>query len=215
MVIAAKGPHLAVPLQTALLRILQKQDNKAGPGNHNGRAPIPAQDNHVHNRDPVLHNSYYLIIIGLSSAVRLSKLYLGQGLAEELLLELLDVRLGRRLMFLWFFGFVALLLLLQFALFVHLLVLLLFLLAEFLLLAFAFQLHSPLLDLLLAEEVLTCLHLDILQSRLLLGRERSVLLLLNGRFLLSFDLHLLELRQKSVPVLFFEGRILHQLSFDH
>lgn len=73
------------------------------------------------------------------------------------------------------------------------LVLLLFLLAQFLLLAFAFLLHGSLLDFLLAEEVLTGLHLDVLKSRLLLGRERSVFLLLNGRFLLSFDLHLLEL----------------------
>lgn len=91
----------------------------------------------------------------------------------------------------------------------------LFSLASLLLLSLAFDFHSSLLNFFLTQEVLTSLHLEVLDSRLLLRRERSVLFLFDGCFFLLFHLDLLELGQESIPVLVFEGGVLHQFSLNH
>lgn len=84
-----------------------------------------------------------------------------------------------------------------------------------LLLHLSFALHGSLLDFLLTEEVLSGLHLDILDSRLLLGREGRVFLLLDGGFLFLFHLDLLEFWQEPVPIFLLKSLVLHELAFDH
>lgn len=93
--------------------------------------------------------------------------------------------------------------------------LLLLFLSLLLLLHLSLALHGSFLDFLLAEEVLSGLHLDILDSRLLLRWEGRVFLLLDGGFLFLFHLDLLEFGQESVPIFFLESLVLHEFTLDH
>lgn len=62
MVVKAERPDLALSLQEAFLRGLQKQDHQAlfRPGD--GGAPAAPQDHNVRGGDPVVDHSYYLIV---------------------------------------------------------------------------------------------------------------------------------------------------------
>lgn len=107
---------------------------------------------------------------------------------------------------------------LKLSLFIFLLLLLsllLLFLFSLLLLLFLFHLHFSLINLFFAQEIFTCLHLDILQSWLLFWWERIVFFLLFLYFLLFVYFNLLELWKEPVPVLIFHVLVFKKLSLYH
>jgi hypothetical protein len=75
---------------------------------------------------------------------------------------------------------------------INLIIVLLLFFPHLFLLLFSFSFHRSLLNFFLTEEILTSLHFDIFKSRLLLGREGSIFLLLNCGFLFLLHFNLLE-----------------------